>query len=133
MKEMHAEYPQLPIMNAAQSTYVCKMANLSPTIVSRFTGVSRHTISALWNGHGAEPMKPVQIALSALAYRSLRALKHKNLPVPSVRNYDAAVEMLLDGARYDRGLHEYQAEELVLASKPADTQRSTINDTSGIL
>jgi hypothetical protein len=133
MKEMHPEFKHLPVMSPGQSVYAMKLGGLSPTLVSKFTGISRPTISALWNGHAKGTVKAVQFAISALAYRSLRALKHKNLPLATVRDYPAAFEMLRDGPRYDRPLADYTPGELVPGDRQFDTQRSTNNGTSGIL
>ena len=134
-QEMHIDYPNLPILpiNACLSVFI--KSGFGPSFVSKATGISRPVVSAWFNGRVLNHNKSVQNAVSALAYRSLRALRHKKLPFKTKRSasFDEWMDLLRDGPRYDRPLAQYRAEELMPDDWQAKTNVRTPNGPAELL
>jgi hypothetical protein len=106
-------YPLLPLLTVPQCVQVFKAANMGPTVVSLCLGYSRVYVSGWMNGKDYRAKRTTLDAVSTLAYKVLRALKHKHYPLKKQRGVSRdSFDALLDSV-YEKPLSEYSAQELL--------------------
>lgn len=107
------EYPQLPMLTMEQGLKVLKLGNLGPTVAADIMGLSRVGVNR-WYLHGSKnPNRSSQDAVSTLAYKVLRALKHKHFPLDKAKRPTAADLEALRDAMYEKPLSEAAPHELL--------------------
>lgn len=112
MTLMTKEYPHLPVLPLEMSIKVFKRADVGPTKVSQQTGISRVSVSNWFNDTTKNPTKASIERVSTLAYKVLRALKHRHLPAKLTRQEAIAMDMLRD-RMYPAPLSDTPAQDLL--------------------
>jgi hypothetical protein len=108
------EYPQFPLLSLAQCATIFTAANIGPQFIADWTGYSRVGVSRwLAEGGGDNIKKASHEHVSALAYKVLRALKHKHYPLVRTRNPSASAFAVLRDPAYEKPLSAYTPEELL--------------------
>lgn len=108
--EMLRAYPNLPILSMPQCAEVFRTARMGPNQIASWTGYSRVAVSAWLRGIHTNPKKATSEAVSTLAYRVLRALKHQHYPLKTKR---VLSEAPLRDTLYGQSLDCYSAQELL--------------------
>ena len=112
MTQMTTEYPHLPVLPMEMSIKVFKRAEVGPTKVAQQTGISRVQVSNWFNDTTKNPTKASIERVSTLAYKVLRALKHRHLPAQLTRKEAIAMDMLRD-RMYSTPLSDTPAQDLL--------------------
>lgn len=112
MTQMTQEYPQLPVLPMSLSVKVFQRAGLGPTRVAQQTGISRVAVSHWFTDTERNPTRASIERVSTLAYKVLRALKHRRLPVKLTRKEAIAMDMLRD-RMYQTPLSDTPAQDLL--------------------
>ncbi len=110
---MLREYPQLPILPMEHAIKVLKLGNVGPTIAASLMGMSRVAVNRWYLTGAKNPNRSSQDAISTLAYKVLRALKHKHLPLPKSRYADASSIEALHDRLYEKPLSATAPQELL--------------------
>lgn len=110
------DYPQLPLLSIPQCATIFKVANIGPQFIADWTGFSRVGITRWLGGDHANMKKPSHELVSTLAYKVLRALKHKHFPLIRTRNPSAEAFAALRDASYETPLSGYTQEDLLPAN-----------------
>ena len=112
MTQIPTENQQLPVLPLEMSIKVFKRADVGPTKVSQQTGISRVSVSNWFNDTTKNPTNASIERVSTLAYKVLRALKHKHLPPPTKRFDVLKMECLCDRV-YPTPLSEATPQDLL--------------------
>lgn len=109
MKTIPETAAHLPPLTMAQCMKVFAAAKLGPARIARLCGVSRMMV---WKWRkGSVPRSNAMSNVSTLAYKCLRTMRDKRLPVAGRPN-DAVLTALLD-AKTPKALTNYSADELL--------------------
>jgi len=111
--KMLREYPNLPVLSLQQCTLVFNAAKFGPSLVASWTGHSRVAVSRWMNGHADNAKNTTLESVSTLAYKVLRALKHKHYPLQKQRNVTEENLDALRDAAYEKPLSQCSAQELL--------------------
>jgi len=107
------EYPQLPILPMEHALKVLKLGNVGPTVAASLMGMSRVAVNRWYLAGAKNPNRSSQDAVSTLAYKVLRALKHKHFPLQKDKRATAAsLEALYDRC-YEKPLSATAPQELL--------------------
>lgn len=110
------EYPKLPLLTVKDAFHIFKVAGFGPSLISTITGFSRPAVTK-WRDVEDFPInKRSHQAVSALAYRVLRGLKHKHFPLKAKRDAAPHAMELLSDSVFDRPLSDCSAADLLPAS-----------------
>ena len=106
-------FPQLPVLPMGKSMQIIKLAKLGDTLCSDLTGFSRVAFYK-WGKGGHDNANSASLeAVSTLAYKVLRALKHKHFPLQKSRSVDASSLDALSDHLYEKPLSETMPQELL--------------------
>lgn len=111
--KMLMDYPQLPLLSMQQCVSVFKAAKFGPMLIANWTGFSRVAVSRWLNGNDANIKNSTLEVVSTLAYKVLRALKHKHYPLQKQRLVSDDVFHALRDMAYEKPLSAYSAEDLL--------------------
>ena len=107
------EYPNLVTLTPQQVATVLKKANMTPCVAAKWVGCSRVAMGR-WLGETPGRLNYASLeAVSTLAYRVLRALKHDYYPIPYQRARLKDPFAALRDESYDRPLSSYALNELL--------------------
>ncbi len=110
---MMREYPQLPVLPMNLSLRAIKAAKIGPTTMAALTGLSRVAVNRWLLGDIKNPNKTSIEAVSTLAYKVLRALKHKHLPLQKSRRITATDWDILRDSIYETPLVDTPPQDLL--------------------
>jgi len=110
---MLREYPQLPILPMEHALKVLKLGNVGPTTAASLMGMSRVAVNRWYLAGAKNPNRSSQDAVSTLAYKVLRALKHKHFPLPKSKRPSASSLDALCDRLYEKPLTAATPQELL--------------------
>lgn len=105
------EYPQLPLLPLEKCFAVFARAGITPTQLPKLSGFTRMALYK-WREKKVDARFHSQDRVSVLAYKTLRAIKHKTAPFKPGADIDYILQCLNDNAE-SKPLSDYQPEELL--------------------
>lgn len=111
--KMLKDYPNLPMLPPKRALRVLTTAGITVTVQAALLSVAR---ISLYRWHENPDMMRVATheQVSVLAYRALRALRHRALPAGARADTDTIRRILFDDGSYEgRTLSDYAPEELL--------------------
>jgi len=111
---MMRDHPHLPLIPLDLALKVLNVANIGPSAAAAATGITRITFHRWMQGQIKNPTSASLEAVSTLAYKVLRALKHGLLPLPDSRAVSSARLLLIQGDhKYEKPLSDTPPQELL--------------------